>query len=82
MGGIMDLRESSFFEFAGEEMALREARKIILLQGRERFGEPDAHVRPRLESITDIVKLEDMARRAVWATDWASLIAEPEQVTQ
>jgi hypothetical protein len=73
MGGIMDLRESSFFEFAGEEIAQREVRKILLQLG----GEPDPSTLARLNAIDDLNRLEEMAGRVVQVPDWASLLSLP-----
>lgn len=51
-----------------------EARRILLLQGRRRFGEPSAEVVATLEALTDVEKLEDLTVRMLEATSWQDLL--------
>ncbi len=55
----------------------KEARKILLLQGRERFGEADANVRAAVESITDLERLERMSVRLLAVSSWQELLQTP-----
>jgi predicted transposase YdaD len=80
MGGIMELRESSFFEFAGEEMALKRLRETLLRVGRKTIGEPSEAALVRINAIRDVDALESLIVRAVDASDWISLLAAPEAV--
>ena len=41
----------------------KEARRILLLQGRRRFGEPTAEVVAALDSLADVEKLEQLSMR-------------------
>ena len=51
-----------------------EARKIIVRQGRIRFGEPDTTVKARLEAISNLEKLELLVDRLVIASSWDELL--------
>jgi predicted transposase YdaD len=77
---LTQMDESSFVQWKLDEGSIREAKKIILFQAQDRFGEPDAATLNRLQSIEDLERLEDMARRLNRVADWKSLLAEPETV--
>lgn len=51
-----------------------EARKILLLQGRDRFGEPPAGAVAALDAVTDVQKLEELALRLLHASSWQELL--------
>ena len=53
----------------------RELHRMILRQGRLRFGEADETVRHQIEAIRDIVVLEDLSERLVFVSNWAELLA-------
>jgi hypothetical protein len=77
---ISDMQESSFFQYAGRVMALRQAHRMLRIFADERFGEPDAIILKRLELIDDIEHLVVLARRVYHVSDWYSLLAESETV--
>jgi hypothetical protein len=52
-----------------------EARKILLLQGRARFGDPPPEVRAALDSMSDVRKLEELTVRLLQAASWQELLA-------
>ena len=52
-----------------------EARRILLLQGRHRFGEPSAEVVATLGALTDVEKLEHLTVRMLEATNWQDLLS-------
>jgi predicted transposase YdaD len=52
-----------------------EARRILLLQGRHRFGEPSGEVVATLEALTDVEKLEALTVRMLEATSWQDLLS-------
>jgi hypothetical protein len=54
---------------------LAEARKIVALQGTERFGQSPQAVQDALASTADIDRLERIADRMFEATDWRDLLA-------
>jgi predicted transposase YdaD len=77
------MRESSTYQAILEEGAARgreegravEVKRILLLQGRIRFGEPDSAARASLEAIADLQTLERLATRLVQVESWDELLA-------
>jgi hypothetical protein len=53
------------------------ARRVLLKQGRERFGPPDQETLARLEEIIDPDELVDMSGRLLHATTWQDLFFKP-----
>jgi hypothetical protein len=58
----------------GQEKALR---RVILILGEDRFGPPDESVKAGLNSITDLDRLERMARRTPKAASWQEILDTP-----
>lgn len=54
-----------------------EAKKLLLLQGRKRFGAPDAATRAMLESIDSLRRLEELGERLLEVESWEKLLASP-----
>jgi predicted transposase YdaD len=51
-----------------------EARKLLLLQGRTRFGEPSAEVVAALDALSDVGQLEQLAVRLLQVSSWEKLL--------
>ena len=51
-----------------------EARKMLLLQGRSRFGEPPPEAVAALDALTDVSRLEELGLRLLQATSWQELL--------
>ena len=51
-----------------------EARKLLLLQGREQFGEPPAKIVAQLDALTDLVRLEALMVRLLHVKTWEELL--------
>src|SRR5262249_29500973 len=49
---------------------IKEARKILLLQGRRRFGEPSERVIAAIDALTDVDKLEVLTVRLLETDSW------------
>src|SRR5208282_2712940 len=89
-GGITAMRESStiqaFIEEGRrkglqeglEEGEAREARRIILRQGRIRFGDAGDAVGSRLEAISDLEQLEALTERVDQVSSWDELLGQEE----
>jgi predicted transposase YdaD len=83
--GVRSMKESVTYQAIleeGEEKgvlkgALAEARKIVLRQGRVRFGPPDAQAMAALERIADIERLEELSERLLSAASWQELLGLP-----
>jgi len=78
------LKDSSFYQVLqkwGREEGVREgeikqARKILIRQGRIRFGRLAKPTRARLDAIDDLERLERLSERIFTATSWDDLLAE------
>src|SRR5262245_28149895 len=57
--------------------AVAEAKKLILLLGKERLGPPDTQTVATLEETNDLNRLEEMWMRLLRANSWQELLAGP-----
>ena len=76
------VKPSAYEQFVSEgfeEGCLLEVRKLALKIGQDRFGPPDQTARAKIESITDLERLEqlveDLAFTAGWS-DWSDLLCQ------
>ncbi len=78
-GVSIAMRESvtyqAILEEGREEGSIRELHRMILRQGRVRFGEADESIRKQIEAIQDIDTLEDLSERLVIVSSWDELMA-------
>ncbi len=84
--GVIAMEESVTYQAILEEGEARgeakgkaagraeEARKILLLQGRSRFGAPSADEAGALDAVTDVRKLEELSVRLLQAASWQDLL--------
>ena len=56
---------------------LEALRKILRLQGSEKFGAPDARISAAIDSITDEERLEHLGLRVLHASGWEELLGSP-----
>jgi hypothetical protein len=68
------MKESSTYRAILEEGKAEEAHKLLLLQGRDRFGEPPAKVVALLDAITELNQLEALMLRVQHAKTWEELL--------
>jgi hypothetical protein len=54
-----------------------EAKKILMLQGRKRFGPPNARTNAALERIKGLDRLERLTERLSDVSSWEELLAAP-----
>ena len=81
---MIRLKDSSFYQVlqewageAGERLGrITEAKKILIRQGRMRFGRLPKGTRAAIEAIDDLERLEHLCERLLTATSWADLLAE------
>jgi len=52
----------------------KEARKILMLLGREQFGEPSANVQAAMNALADVNQLEELTVRVKHAASWQELL--------
>ena len=69
------MRESVTFQAILEEGRVEELYRVILRQGRLRFGEADEAVRQQIEAMRDIERLEDLTERLLIVSSWDELMA-------
>jgi hypothetical protein len=78
------LRESSFYQvlqkWAWEDAVrageVKEARRILIILGRIRFGRVDKATRAAIEAIDDLRRLERLCHRVEAVSSWAELLAK------
>jgi hypothetical protein len=52
----------------------REARKILMMQGRKCFGEPSPEILAALDAMTDVGQLEELGLRLLETSSWQELL--------
>jgi predicted transposase YdaD len=78
----MEMKESSTYQYIiqeGIEQGIeqgrtQEARRLLLIMGGKRFGEPDAQVQAALDKITSPQQLEQLAARLFEVESWQELL--------
>ncbi len=73
------LRNSSTFQLilakGRAEAALAGEKRFLLIQGRKRFGEPDAATVAAIEAITSVEELDALAERLLEVGSWQEWLA-------
>jgi hypothetical protein len=72
---VVQMEESITYQEIVGMGRLQEARKIILLQGKAKFGKASRKAERTLEAITDLQKLEALSARFVEVDSWDELLA-------
>jgi hypothetical protein len=54
-----------------------EARRILLLLGRDKFGAPSVNVQAALDALADVNRLEELTVRLKHAASWQELLGLP-----
>jgi hypothetical protein len=75
--GVGLMKESTAFDEAIEEGSISTSHRLLLRQGRKRFGPPDGAAEAELRAIKDIERLERMADAILTAKSWRELLATP-----
>jgi hypothetical protein len=75
--GVQGMRESTTYQFILDEGRIEEAQKILLRQGRQRFGLASDAVKTTLLGTTDLERLERMADRLLQVSSWQELLETP-----
>lgn len=82
MQGVLTMKESVTYqaiieegEAIGEAKGKKEgSRKLILLQGRSKFGDPSAEAEAALNALSDVRQLEKLGVRLLHASSWEELL--------
>jgi hypothetical protein len=76
--GVVNMEESVTYQAILREGEARgkaaEARRMLLLQGGARFGEPSAKVVAALDALSDVNQLEELAIRLLQVSSWDELL--------
>jgi predicted transposase YdaD len=80
--GVVNMKESVTYQAILEEGEAigeakgkaEEARNMLLLLGRDRFGEPSAKIMSILDAMTDLGQLEALAIRLLHVKSWEELL--------
>lgn len=72
--GVFDMEASATYMAILRKGEANEARKMLLLQGRSRFGEPPPEAVAALDAQTDVSRLEELALRLLQASSWHDLL--------
>jgi hypothetical protein len=75
--GVPAMEESDTYLGILEEGEQKQARKTILLLGAKKLGPPDESIKTRLESFTDLERLDRMILQAPTATSWQEILDTP-----
>lgn len=71
------MKESSTYQMIVDEGRIEQARRMILKQGRIRFGAPDKRIAGTLQAIEDLDRLEHLGERLVTVSSWRELLDTP-----
>ena len=79
--GVLTMEESTTYREilakGAQAGALAEAKKTLLLLGRERFGRASARVKQTIEAISDLERLEHLELQVLKAANWEELLETP-----
>jgi hypothetical protein len=71
------MQESNTYLAIIDEGREEGVKRLLLLQGQERFGPPDESIQTRLVGITDFERLEHLGLRLLRVSGWQELFDEP-----
>ncbi len=73
--GVSGMEESTFYQYIMAKGAVKEAQKILLNQGRTRFGPASQQVERTIAGIADLEQLERLTERLLLVATWDELLA-------
>jgi hypothetical protein len=71
------MHESDTYQAILDEGEVRGLHRMLLRQGRKRFGAPDPATQAALTAITDLDRLQRMAERLLDVASWQDLLQTP-----
>jgi predicted transposase YdaD len=75
---VVTMEESVTYQAILDRGAVRQAHTTLILQGRERFGNPTTDIRRVIEGITDLPYLQDLHVKLLRVSSWEDLLGLPE----
>jgi predicted transposase YdaD len=76
-GGLRSMRESSTYQAILEEGGIDTLRRMLLRQGRIKFGPCDQVTEQTIQAIADIGQLEQLTERLLLVSSWQELLQTP-----
>jgi hypothetical protein len=73
--GVRIMHKTTAWDSAVDEGIIKGELRILLMQGRDRFGDPDAKIESVLRAINDLERLERMAIAIHRVRSWKGLLA-------
>lgn len=73
----MDIRDSSAYWAILDEGRIEEAQRIILRQGRKKFGSPSDAIVAAIMAITDLERLHRIQDQIFTSSTWDEQLATP-----
>jgi predicted transposase YdaD len=74
---VLGMEESTTYQAIIRKGEAREARRMLLIVGEEQFGPPDEAIVSAVQAITDVERLENLARQVRHAESWQQLLSPP-----
>jgi predicted transposase YdaD len=74
---VLRMKESVTYQAVVEEGRIEEARRALLLVGKELLGKPDAATKGAINALEDVAQLEELMRRAAHVGSWQELLGRP-----
>jgi predicted transposase YdaD len=72
--GVLTMKESVTYQAIIREGEAKEARKMILIQGRDQFGEPSVEAEAALNALSEVSQLERLGLRLLRVSSWEELL--------
>jgi predicted transposase YdaD len=76
--GVRHMRDSTTYQGILDDGRIDGVRRVLLLQGRKRFGPPDAAAEAALQAVANLRRLEQLGERLLDAHSWAEWLAGSE----
>jgi hypothetical protein len=77
LGGVASMKESVTYQAIVREGKAEEARRMLLLVGRRKFGDPSPEVQAALDGLVDVNRLEELTVQVIDVAGWHDLLGLP-----
>ena len=67
--------ESTYYQGIVSKGQLKEAKRMLLRQGRTKFGAPDPATTAAIEAMSDLERIEDLGECLLLVSSWQELLA-------
>ncbi len=74
---IRAVEESTTYQYIIEQGGLKQARRMLIQLGADKFGAPTKKVRAAIQESEDLQRLERMVRHVLTATSWNEVVETP-----